>query len=298
MADSYEKHAAFTALAQPRVQLWRLPVALVLMAVIFVACGIGMITGILFLGAERFPELAVFAGQGDIGDTPLSVYLLLASFFAMVLAVVVGTRVVHRRGFDSLLGLREGRARMFWVATGVSLAVTLVVMAVTLPFVELTPNLTPARWALLLLPALPLLLVQTGAEELVFRGYLQQQLGARFSRMLIWGGVPAVLFGLAHFDTVNAGASAPLVVMTAAVFGFVAADITARTGSIMAAWGMHFANNLVALLAIGVPGSLTGLALYTTAAPIDDTAAMLPLLVLDMVLTVVIWWLVRRALRV
>ena len=42
------------------------------------------------------------------------------------------------------------------------------------------PGVPFATWLVFLIPMLLGLLVQTGAEEIVFRGYLQQQLAARF----------------------------------------------------------------------------------------------------------------------
>ncbi len=48
-------------------------------------------------------------------------------------------------------------------------------------------------------------LIQTGAEELVFRGYLQQQLAARFASPLIWMVLPALIFGAVHYDPATAG---------------------------------------------------------------------------------------------
>ncbi|MDJ0858831.1 MAG: CPBP family intramembrane metalloprotease [Dinoroseobacter sp.] len=298
MKDPYYMFDSFAALALPRVQLWRtcLGSGLTLLfylfgTVLFVVVG-------LFVFGDASPEMIAFAEGAGLGQTPLSVLMLLATFAVLAGALFLSVRLVHKRDPETLFGVTGSRARDFWRATGVSLAVTAVTMAVSLPFADLTPNLDLARWIMFLLPALVFIAIQTGAEELVFRGYLQQQLGARFNSFLIWGVLPSALFGVAHFEIASAGASAPYVALAAGLFGIVAADLTARTGSIMAAWGMHFANNLVAILGVGVPGSITGLALYTTEMPLNDTRAILPLLILDMILTVFVWFLVRRALRV
>jgi uncharacterized protein len=45
----------------------------------------------------------------------------------------------------------------------------------------------------------------------------------------------------------------------AATFGLIAADLTARTGSIGAAWGFHFANNTMAITILATDGTITGL---------------------------------------
>ncbi len=298
MRDPYDNFDGFTALALPYVQLWRLGLGIALTIAIYLAGTVLFVVGGLFVFSGSSPEMAAFAEGEGLGQTPLSVLLLLATFAILAVALFLAVRICHKRGPGSLFGVIDGRARFFWTATGVSLTVTAVTMAVSLPFTDLTPNLEPARWAFLVLPALVFIAIQTGAEELVFRGYLQQQLGARFNSFLVWGVLPSALFGVAHFEIASAGASAPFVALAAGLFGLVAADLTARTGSIMAAWGMHFANNLVAILGVGVPGSITGLALYTTEMPLDDTDTILPFLIVDMILTVVVWYLVRRALRV
>ncbi|WP_425092845.1 lysostaphin resistance A-like protein [Tropicimonas sp. S265A] len=298
MSDPYDRFDEMTGLVQPRTEIWWLVLGTVITIALYVGGSVAFIVSAMFLLAPAMPEVAAFATGVGVGDTPVSVLLLLSTFGVLVLALILAVRLVHKRGPGTLFGISGRRGREFWYATGVSLAVTGVTMAVSLPFADLSPNLDPARWALFLIPALVLIAVQTGAEELVFRGYLQQQLGARFNSFLVWGVLPSALFGVAHFEIASAGASAPFVALAAGVFGLVAADLTARTGSIMAAWGMHFANNLVAILGVGVPGSITGLALYLTDMPIDDTGAILPFLILDMILTVFVWYLVRRALRV
>lgn len=298
MKDAYSKFDDFVALALPRVQFWRLGLGAALTIALYILGSILFVVAGLFAFGASSPEMAAFADGKGLGQTPTSVLLLLATFVVLSVALFASVRLVHKRGALSLFGIAGSRWRDFWRATWVSLGVTMVIMAVSLPFAELTPNLDLSRWMLFLLPAVVLVAIQTGAEELVFRGYLQQQLGARFNSFLIWGVLPSALFGVAHFEIASAGASAPYVALAAGLFGLVAADLTARTGSIMAAWGIHFANNIVAILGVGVPGSITGLTLYTTEMPLDDTQAILPFLVLDMILTVFVWFLVRRALRV
>ena len=55
-------------------------------------------------------------------------------------------------------------------------------------------------WLSFLPLAMAGILLQTGAEELLFRGYLQQQFAARFKSAGPWLILPSVLFGLAHYD--------------------------------------------------------------------------------------------------
>ena len=60
----------------------------------------------------------------------------------------------------------------------------------------------------------------------------------------------------------------PTIAVTA-LGGFVLAIVTARTGGIAAAWGLHFGANVLALLVIAPPEQLSGLALWTWAGDAD-----------------------------
>ncbi len=157
------------------------------------------------------------------------------------------------------------------------------------------PGLSFGTWILILPIALIAIAIQTGAEELLFRGYLQQQLAARFASPVVWAVLPALIFGLLHFDPASAGGNVWLVVGSAALFGLMAADLTARSGSIGAAWGFHLANNMFALTVIATQGTLTGFALYLTPYDISDTEAIRALIPVDLGLMVLTWFLIRRA---
>jgi membrane protease YdiL (CAAX protease family) len=178
-------------------------------------------------------------------------------------------------------------------------AIVAVVYALGLALWELRfdsrPGLPPEAWALWLLPALAAVALQTGAEELVFRGYLQSQLAARFASPFAWAVAPSLLFGAVHWDPGLPLPTALAIMGSAALFGLIAADLTARTGSIGAAWGLHLANNAFALLVLATPGSLPGLALRLTPYEASDPV-MSPMLLGDVLTLLLVWALCRRAL--
>jgi hypothetical protein len=98
---------------------------------------------------------------------------------------------------------------------------------------------------------------------LFFRGYLVQQLAARFRSPLVWALVPAILFGLGHYAN---GASdqvySAYYVFLAMLIGLVSTACLWRTGSLAASAGIHFANNVAAFLIAGPaegPGPATTL---------------------------------------
>jgi hypothetical protein len=89
-----------------------------------------------------------------------------------------------------------------------------------------------------------------------------------------------------------------MIALWAAFFGVLAADLTARSGSLGAALGFHMANNVVALLIIGVGGTLDGLALWSLPIDLTDPAVARPALIVDFATMIVSWLLARLALRV
>src|SRR5690606_23395048 len=125
----------------------------------------------------------------------------------------------------------------------------------------LIPGVPPLLWLLLLPLSLTAVLVQTSAEEILFRGYIQQQLAARFASPLIWMVAPAVIFGLLHYRP-DAGANGGLIMLWAAGFALAAADLTARAGTLGPAIALHFMSNTSALLILSAEGTLSGLALF------------------------------------
>ncbi|MFN3955638.1 MAG: lysostaphin resistance A-like protein [Pararhodobacter sp.] len=289
---------AFIAPARAYPQLWRLVLGLGLIGGVYLAW-MGLIGGLVWLlsGLDRLESgLLSIADGGD----PWSLLVLMSTFAGMALGAWVAVRLLHGRGLRSLVGrpapvMRDfalGLAAMALVGGGLGLLV--------LPFLPPFEPAAPLRIWLFFLPlALAAILLQTGAEELVFRGYLQQQLAVRFSSPVIWMGLPSVLFGLAHHAPAEMGANTWAVVAATGFFGLVAADLTARTGNLGLAWGLHFANNCLAILLVSVMGGLDGLALFVLPEGAASADLLRRLIMLDMAMVALVWlacrlWLRRR----
>ena len=276
-------------------QIWRLIVGVITMALVYLA-SIAVLMGAIWLalGSDAASGLA---HKLDLAGTPTGVMLMLASFVGMAVAPIAAARWVHKRSAGSLFGPSHRVLRDFVTATGVVFVLYFILTLIWSFMFDAKPNTDLSVWLKYLPFALLGILVQTGAEELVFRGYLLQQLAARFRSPLVWLLVPALAFGAVHYDPASAGDNVWLMIGAATAFGLVAADLTRLTGSIGAGWGFHFANNVMAILILAVDGSIPGLALYLTPYSVADTA-QLPILVgADLLTMLLAWWILRRILQ-
>jgi hypothetical protein len=284
----------FVAPARKRPQLWRLVAGLVLAIAIYVLWTVAVIVGAWFLFGRDTDPL-IWAQTLLEADSPEGTLVLLATFLGMALGPMAAARLLHGRRAGTLFGPRVRTLRDFAVAAGIVFAVLGTALLLWAFEYDAVVNLPLSIWAMVLPLTLLGLLVQTGAEEVLFRGYMQSQLAARFRSPLVWLVVPSLLFGIVHFDAVSAGDNVWMVVGSASVFGLIAADLTARTGSIGAAWGFHFANNVMAIAIISTDGTITGLARWVTPYTLAEYDASAPAILLDVAMLVLAWWLVRRA---
>ena len=292
----YAAHARFVAPARASAAPWRLLLGLVVAAVAYFVLGtlyIDTIWQLTFHDAPGFAE-GIIAGR-----TPGTMLALLASFGLMIVAVIVPLRFLHRRGPLSLIGPLPLALRQFRQVM-VALVLLNLVILVLPPWgmgAPLRPNLSPGLWIALLPLSLIGVLVETGAEEVVFRGYVQQQLAARFASPWVWMVLPAALFAWGHYLPAEAGGNALAVALCAGVFGLLMADITARAGTLGPAIALHFVNNVSAMLLVSLEGDLSGLALFLAPFGMADEAALRAWLPVDLAWMGVSWLAARLALR-
>lgn len=291
----YHLHEAFVAPARKHPAFWRFAAGMVLAVFVYVSLSQIFFQTIQGLCAAR-PQLM---RDLNAGTSPLAMYILLSSFMFMAVGAGISARLLHDRAFVTLLGPLPLLRRDFRM---VSLAVLSVMALVFLlpPWDmggDFVPNLPFATWLVLLLPSLFFVLLQVSAEEIVFRGYVQQQLAARFRSPLIWMVLPSVLFALGHYLPDTAGDNALMIAIWAGVFGLLMADLTARSGSLGPAIAVHLWNNVSAMVFVSLPDELSGLALYLTPFGMEDTAALRAWLPVDFAMMFVFWLAARLAIR-
>lgn len=270
-----------------RAAIWRIVVGLLLILAVYL--GLNATAFVAFALIRGIDRADMTAAEAAVASSPSSALLLFLTFVPMLIAPLVAVRLVHREPAGTLIGPPRRVLRDFAFAAGTVAVLYGVALGLWSLGAETRPNLPVGIWLLLLPVTLTVVGIQTLAEELVFRGYLQRYLAARFAHRAVWLVLPSLLFAGLHYDPVMMGPSAGHAVVAALVFGLAAGDLTARTGSIGAAWGLHFANNAVALAILATDGTITGLALRVTPYDVSEIVGS-PLLVLADILPLAAVW--------
>ncbi|MGV6839704.1 MAG: CPBP family intramembrane glutamic endopeptidase [Planktomarina sp.] len=290
---SYKAFETLTAPARKFPQIWRLGLGMLAGFVFYVVAAMVYFAIAGFFATEQW----IFEAVTGKASAPSQVFYLLGSFVFMAGGGLVAA-LLHKRRLPDLIGGYGRTLRSFVQSTIALLPLMILAIAYTIWVETLTPGLALGMWLMLLPFALILVFIQVSAEELIFRGYLQSQLAALNLHPILWVTIPAILFGLAHYDPTNMQDAAPWIVLWAFVFGLFAADLTARTGTLGPAIAMHFANNIIPFLIFGYPDYLSGLALYTLPYSAFDTEHLKAGLIVQGVFTLLMYLAVRLKLRV
>lgn len=292
---TYDAHDTFIASALGTQQVWRLLIGLCIAAGVYLLCNQVFYSIVLTVGGQS----PAFWNALVDGSTPMAMYVLLFSFVFMAVGAGVAVRVAHNRSAADMFGpkgkmLGQGIA-VLWVLVPLTVVIWILPpWNLGDPFV---PNLDLSLWLILLPISLLAVLVQVSAEEIVFRGYIQRQLAARFKSPWVWMVLPSVLFGAGHYTPESAGANAMTIAVWAAVFGVLMADLTARAGTLGPAIAVHLVNNISALLIVSMPGELSGLALYLSPFSMADEAELRAWLPVDFAWMFVCWLAARLAIQ-
>jgi membrane protease YdiL (CAAX protease family) len=238
---------------------WKVFLTLVVWAAgYFVFSSILLAVSPMFLDIPGLSDLA----QGKF-TTPIAVYFLLLTFVVWVGVFWGVVALFHKRGMASLLGGPKTKfLKCFGWAVLISAAFLIVTQTLFPTGDRIVENIAFERWLALLPLGLFLMLIQVSAEEILFRGYLQQQLAAWINNRFVYMVVPSVLFGCAHFSTELGVTVGWMIVGATGLLGLFLADLTYRTGNLGAAIGVHFANNFGAMFYVSYQEQISGLARF------------------------------------
>lgn len=284
------------------VGFWR-----IVLGVVTAGCGLILGSVVVFIGLELLlvtllsPETAAEMSVLNGFDGPHLLTAYLFAFTGVHLALALIARKTHNTRYARFFSIVPTKiVKPFTIGVALVVIVNLVLTGATFVFDQPVPNLPFSTWILWLAPALLGILIQSSAEEVLFRGYLQTMLAAKFRSPVIWLILPALLFGAMHWQPAQYGENAIIVVFVAAVMGLLLGDITAQTGNILTACGIHFANNAISVLFVGMPGPLGGLSLYIIPLDPANTAEMRLSLLLNLAVILGLYaiyriWLWRRS---
>lgn len=291
--NTYKSYERLVEPARPTSELWRLASSIVLVVVIFLAANVAY-----FNFLRGTPDWHNLSRELENGSTARSVLWMLASFGGLFAALAIALRVMHRRPISSLFGGFPACVADFWLTLRLAMVLFGIVLILPSP-----ADFAPERamdfvpWLMLAPMSLAAILFQITTEELVFRGYLQSQLAARFSSPWVWIVLPSVLFAALHYDPSTYGENAILVAAWAGLFGLAAADLTARSGNLGPALALHFANNVSAIMFVSTKDYWDGLALYVVPFGPKDTEFVAAVLPLEGLVILCGWLVARIAIR-
>ncbi len=271
--------AAYLATGAGRSGLWRAIPTLLLVGLAWVGSTVALLAGALLVAGDgpMARDLEALLGQGGPGGVALA----LATFsgiwagFALALPLLHGRRFASLLGRGGVLGLGEfGRGALLGLAFYALTALGALLVAdppsrTALPF---------DTWTAWLSVLAVLIFVQAGGEELIFRGYLAQEIGRRLAHPIAWAVVPSAIFGALHYAPDLPPPAGVLYVAVTFLFGLSAAVLVWRTGRLGAAIGLHVALNFAGLGLAGLDGVITGSQLWVFA--LEDA---IPLFVVDLV---------------
>ncbi|MBF0689038.1 MAG: CPBP family intramembrane metalloprotease [Cellulomonas sp.] len=230
---------------RPGSRWWRpLLVGVVALALYVVMLAVGSVLTMVAAVASGPDGLQTLAGLDvlDLRD-PLAFALGMLTIIAMLPAVLVATWLLGARPVG-LLASVTGRVRWGWAARCLALSVALTVVVQTIAVVRAVaegspwqPRVDDATWPLLVLVVL-LVPAQCVAEEVVFRGYLVQTVGAWLRHPAFAIVLPVPLFVLGH-TYVN------LAMVDTAVWALAMGWLVWRTGGLEAAAAAHVVNNVL-----------------------------------------------------
>lgn len=256
--------------ARPKLWRWILGTVIILFSWLIIG---GLLT---ILVAEIFNlDLAVLTAVDDEGRALLRSYApwqaasaVLISFIPLLLAPIL----LHRfllRGKVKELFTRSGRSFAREVRIGALVMLSLI-LASSIP--DFIFNNSDYKWSFDLEKFLPYLVIvlllipmQTTAEEVFYRGWIQQRLekGARS----IWfvSTIGGLLFALPHLANPEVSGNIALPIIGYGSTGFMLTWVTMRDKSMGLAVGAHAANNLSAgLLVSSIDSALPSASLYIT----------------------------------
>jgi membrane protease YdiL (CAAX protease family) len=226
-------------------------------------------------------------------DRNLILIALLGIFVIAFLGFYAALRKIHKKTLISVItGYEKFRYKRFWFAFliwGVIMAVcTLTSYFFNLEDLKVDFDLQGFTISFLML--LFLMPIQTGFEELFFRGYLVQGLSLIFKNGIIPVIITSILFGLAHLSNPEVKEYGWVLMLSYYIFfALFMGCLTLLDEGLELALGLHFANNFISSILVNSSGSV--LKTYSIfSSNTENPAAEIVLWFFMAITTFVIFW--------
>jgi uncharacterized protein len=171
-----------------------------------------------------------------------------------------GVKRLHGKSLVSVVtGYERFRMKRFWFAYIIwgSLILITTVISYLMDPSQATVRFDPAGFAFSALIMIALMPIQTGLEEVFFRGYLVQGLALIFRNGIVPLFLSSLLFAFAHMSNPEVAEYGWTLMFTYyCCFALFMGMITLLDEGTELAWGIHFANNMVSGLLITSPHSV------------------------------------------
>ncbi len=224
------------------------------------------VTGLIILARSSQTEAVNATFLDMIAISPFNYAFLLLSFASAILGVFIMQKTIHKRTFVSLLtaaGHFRWKRALFAALLTFGLYALFAFIGQTTQLSELEWVFNPERFFAFAIVTLLLIPIQSGAEEIVFRGYLNQAFGHFIKHKWIVFIITSALFAAMHLSNPESvsgsekGAAMHLLVMSSYfLFGLMLSVIIYLDAGIEAAIGIHAANNIFAAMVINYEGSV------------------------------------------
>lgn len=186
-------------------------------------------------------------------NSNLYLVLMIFTFFAGLVSLLLGVKYVHKRTIISVI---TSRKKIDWSRFFFAFAVWGIIGLVTF-FVDyfVSPNdyvlnFKPQQFFILVIISFLLLPIQTTMEEVLFRGYLMQGFGTWFKNSFIALLLTSVIFGLLHGANPEVEKLGWIVMIYYIGTGFLLGIFALMDEGIELSLGFHAANNIIAAVLV------------------------------------------------
>ena len=232
---------------------WRYFVGFILIVLISILSSIPLERAIFAeVGYETYVTMSV-TEKISVLESNVNLFYMLLPFTFVFFGILIISRFLHNQPLKFLV---TSRSSFDWSRVAFSFLLVANLAALSLAIsIEIYPenyewNYDPQRFLGLLLISVLMIPLQTTAEELLFRGYLFQGLGAAFKSRLAPLLITSISFGLLHSLNPEIAKLGYGLISTYIITGLFLGIVTLMDEGLELSIGFHAANNLIIALLV------------------------------------------------